>query len=535
MPYNLMCEKWITIQRKDGTKERIAPYEITSLYKENPVIRLCTPRPDFNGALIQFLIAMLQTAYPPETDREWEQRLNNPPDMETLQQKFLKYEDVFNLDGDGKRFMQDFELATMHDIENGDIKALLIESPGESALKKNTDHFVKRGNINFLCSACSAAAIFTLQTNSPAGGVGYRTSLRGGGPLTTILLGNTLWKSLWVNVLRKDQFNSLSGNPTLIEKADIFPWMGKLRTSEAVTGKETLAGNIHPLQMYWAVPRRIWLEGIEKEVKCDICNNLTKKGYSEFKVKNYGINYKPPWKHPLSPYYYAKENERLPLHPKENMSAYRHWLGLAVANNNPKHKVDIAEVVNIFQNQRYEEGQQYELWSFGYEMDNAKACSWQESKFPLVKVKPEIKSEYELKINALIHSSENISYNLIKALKAAWFKRPGDVKNNPSFAENLYWQKTEPIFYQIMGQIKQALEEAKDTLNILDYWLKSISSESLKIFDEFVMQCVFEDSDPKRITKARQDFMHFNYSIVNKEILGLPVDKIIKKTKKKKS
>ena len=81
------------------------------------------------------------------------------------------------------------------------IAALLIEQPGDKTLKDNTDLFIHRGQMQSLCPACAAAALYTLQAFAPSGGKGHRTSMRGGGPLSTLLKGRNLWESVWLNVL----------------------------------------------------------------------------------------------------------------------------------------------------------------------------------------------------------------------------------------------------------------------------------------------------------------------------------------------
>ena len=83
-------------------------------------------------------------------------------------------------------------------------EVLLIDSPGEAGLRKNTDLLVKRGRAARLSRAGAAIALFTLQTYAPAGGRGNRAGLRGGGPLTTLIAPDppedTLWHLLWANV-----------------------------------------------------------------------------------------------------------------------------------------------------------------------------------------------------------------------------------------------------------------------------------------------------------------------------------------------
>lgn len=116
---------------------------------------------------------------------------------------------AFEFDGAGPRFMQDFALPDGASDSFG-ISALFIETPGENALRKNKDHFIKRGGITALCPCCAATALLTLQINAPAGGAGHRTGLRGGGPLTTLLLCSPAM-SLWHDLAQRAGTARLSG------------------------------------------------------------------------------------------------------------------------------------------------------------------------------------------------------------------------------------------------------------------------------------------------------------------------------------
>lgn len=179
---NLMNDPWIPVRCADGSTRRIRPHELT--VADNPVMALDAPRPDFNGALAQFLIGLLQTVCAPADEEQWEDWLWSPPAPDTLAQRFAPLVPCFQLDGDGPRFMQDFDV-NMEGKENP-IAALLIEAPGEKTLKENADHFIKSETVKAICPACAAIALFTLQANAPSGGQGNRTSLRGGGPLTSV-------------------------------------------------------------------------------------------------------------------------------------------------------------------------------------------------------------------------------------------------------------------------------------------------------------------------------------------------------------
>lgn len=222
---NLITDRWIPVIRQNGQPDTIAPWQIAE--GNNPVVEINAPRPDFQGALYQFLIGLLQTCFAPEDEDQWLEYWQEMPEPEALQASFEKVEFAFELDNPkGVAFLQDLDLP---DCETKTIAALLIEAPGENALKKNTDHFVKRGQTKQLCPSCTATALFTLQINAPAGGSGVRVGLRGGGPLTTLVLPKapsaSLWQKLWLNVLNLDDPKELEST----EKIDssILPWLGK--------------------------------------------------------------------------------------------------------------------------------------------------------------------------------------------------------------------------------------------------------------------------------------------------------------------
>ena len=181
---NLINDPWIPIRRKNGAKALIAPWQLTET--DNPVITLNAPRPDFNGALMQFLIGLLQTAATPASHDQWLDWLEEPPTPDVLKAQFEPYADAFALQGEKGSFMQDFE--PLEGAGFNGIAELLIDSPGGNTVKENKDHFIKRGRVEQVCPCCAATALFSLQTNAPSGGQGHRTSLRGGGPLTTLVV-----------------------------------------------------------------------------------------------------------------------------------------------------------------------------------------------------------------------------------------------------------------------------------------------------------------------------------------------------------
>ena len=82
---NLLEESWLPVRMHDGSRERVSPSQLS-----NPGIAgFDADRADFNGALAQFAIGLLQTASPVDNVIGWRALLKVPPDQATLQNWFL--------------------------------------------------------------------------------------------------------------------------------------------------------------------------------------------------------------------------------------------------------------------------------------------------------------------------------------------------------------------------------------------------------------------------------------------------------------
>jgi len=142
---NLIQDKWISVRRADGAADTIAPFEIGA--SDNPVVDIAAPRPDFRGALYQFLIGLVQTAFAPDDDNEWEEKWKKVPKCEELRKAFEKLSEAFELDAEkGPAFMQDVTInRDDKKITSHDMGSLLIDVAGCG------DYFIKQNNFKNLC------------------------------------------------------------------------------------------------------------------------------------------------------------------------------------------------------------------------------------------------------------------------------------------------------------------------------------------------------------------------------------------------
>jgi CRISPR system Cascade subunit CasA len=513
---------WLPVRRASDARESILPWQITERMDEDPIVALDLPRPDFNGSLVQFLIGLFQTAWAPEDEADWAEAYERPPAPEVLRDACLRYREAFNVDGDGPRFLQDLMLSGEEPREIG---SLLIDEPGGKTLSDNRDLFIKREQYPALGLTAAVAALITLQTNAPSGGKGHRTSMRGGGPLTTLLIPDplhdplppNLWRMVWLNVFSREGMEGLTGNGRLTDISAIFPWMAPTRTSENPGGVETTPEEAHPLQMYWGMPRRIRLDldGI-KEGECPMTQRHEPL-VSAYQTRSYGVNYTGAWSHPLSPHVINEEGKPLPLHPQPGGIAYHYWLGLVLGN---EQGVKPAQVVAARDNSSARRRRAVRLWAFGYDMDNMKARGWYESVMPVYHLDTAQRERFSAEVKRLLAAADMGARNLRFALKDAWFSDGATVRGDLNFAADAFWHDTQLDFYAALDALhRHVAEEATEPDRRA--WLRRLNACAVNLFDTWAASGAIESENPKRIAVARKNLEWANRSKKIMNALGI--------------
>ena len=514
---NLISEPWIPVRRADGSRDKIAPWQITDHVgtDKSPIVAIATPRPDFDGALVQFLIGLLQTTCTPPNKGIWRQWRRELPSMEELKSRFESVTFAFELEGE-KPFMQD---STPSELTNElDIAALLIEAPGDQTLDQNKDHFIKRGLVERFCPHCATMALMSLQINAPSGGRGYRTSLRGGGPLTTLILGDSLWETCWLNVLEKIRYLG-DTEPDHAGVADRFPWLVKTRTSEArPPAGITTPVDVHSDQQFWATPRRIRLvaDDLDKETNCSLCGAMGKRLYQHFMTSNYGANYQN-FEHPLSPHY-VKDGASNPVHPQPGGVGYRHWLGLIENSTEGNTARKPAKVVEQFRNVAREDGR---LWAFGYDMDNMKARCWYDATMPILVMPEGLEDIFKAMVEQMVRGAGWVAGVVRGRVKDALLGN-SDARGDLSFVQMHFWSATEGAFYAYVKNLRNVLSEPGGEMPILGSWLGALRAAALTIFDHYAQSGDFDTADPRRIATARNDLSKALNGKKLRGLLGLP-------------
>jgi len=540
---NLLDEAWMPVRHQDGSRHWVAPPQLG----DPRIAAFDACRPDFNGALAQFAIGLLQTCNPVEDVYGWREWLKSGPSPEQLRTWLEPVREAFVFDGNGARFMQDFELREA-DGDPTPIAALLIDTPGENAIKNNSDHFVKRGRLQAVCPHCAALALFTLQLNAPSGGAGHRTGLRGGGPLTTLLMasgeGSSLWTCLWLNVSPRADWLQAGVEPGMFEARCRFPWLAP-QSAQQPDGGQVTPLQTHPDQVFWAMPRRIrLLEATTPAAACDLCGRDGMALIGAYINRNQGLNYKGSWRHPLSPYYETKEGW-LPLHPQPDGLGYRHWAGWVLGFASEKRRIEPAYALHQgWPRLERQLHQPLRLWAFGFDMENMKARCWYDSTLPLYHLADLPLSAHQAlqqDIKAWIEGAEQAARYLQWAVRDAWFGH--EARGDLSHVEAAFWAATEPAFYKLLAKAlaaqpadlgEDAEREARDARAL--GWLTTLQQQARRLFDEVLVGVVrIERQNPARVAAAHQKLQQQLYGDAIRKLLNLPVLNPEEKAAKKKA
>jgi CRISPR system Cascade subunit CasA len=517
-PLNLVRAPWLPVLRRSGQMDTIRPAQIAET--DDPIVDIAWPRPDFRLAAIEFLIGCLSTFAPPENEAMWRTHWRNPLGVEELDAAFAPYAHAFDLDGDGPRFMQDFE--PLADGTVNGAGALLIEAPGAQTERKNADLIVKRGRIARLSRPAAAMALFTLQTYAPGGGAGHRVGLRGGGPLTTLVVPNgaegrlPLWHLVWTHMvqLNPEQSWKPAEHGTL---SKVLPWLAPTPTSEK--GQTAMVADMAPLHVFWGMPRRIRLdfEQNESNLPCDLTGDVDTLTVAKYRTRPHGLFYsgwQPP--HPLSPHYRQKKTQPwLPLHGQPTGIGYLDWVGLVLSDADDT--CAPAAAVRRARGRWRTIGDAVRLSAGGYDMDNMKARGFVEAEMPLPPALNDDQAASRLDhcVRAAV-AGANVSADLLRtAVRNALFSQGATIdiaSASPlTTVRERFWRETEADFYELLRPFAEAFASNADTEDgpLLKPWLNTLRKAALQCFDDAAPLELdsFRDSpdDGQRVVRARRN------------------------------
>lgn len=529
---NLLKDKAIRVRRESGNEEWVSVFDSVCAGTKDSIVSLAYPRTDFNGAMMEFLIGCLAVVMAPKDEDEWETWRSSAPPRALLEERFKPIIPHFECDAEtGPRAFQDLD--SLEDVGETPIAQLLIDAPGEQALKQSADHFVKRGGVTALSPEMAMAALITLQTYAPSGGKGHRTSLRGGGPLTMLVEPphrddgtTTLWDRLWANVPNRN------GSPP--KEADyplIFPWLARTRTSESNRTTSPAGGEAHPLQAFFGMPRRVRLGFSDSGGQtCDLGGPSSPRVVRAFRMKSYGVNYSQSWSHPLSAYRKSAKKGSFPLHPSPGQLGYRNWLGLwgMDRQEGAKDKTEPARAVMIAA-QRFGSGgniRDLRVHAFGYQMDNMKPLRFVDQTIPLILDERLRQTDVAKDAAQLIAGAEEAGQALRRAVKIALH---GVREGKPGMPGALHYKSPDQLSKDAYADIPVAFERATEPAfeaclkrlavagdvdarrDVKETWFEQLRNAAAGLFDTRIDTNNQPTQALRRIAAARKGLMDALY------------------------
>ena len=457
---NLVSDAWIPVRREDGSRAVIAPWQMA----DDTLAFPDWPRPDLNIACLELLIGLVFLADPPRDAEDWQDRC--APDPERLRARLAPFAPAFELMGEGPRFMQDREAFEVGVRDPNPPDMLFIDSAGGQTIRNNADLLVKRARYPALDPATAAMTIYTLQAHAPSGGAGNRTSMRGGGPMVTLVdPGGGLWPLVWANVPDGE-----SADPQML------PWMWPARTSEK--GQKVFPDTAHPAEALFGQPRRLRLVGQEGRIPGVV-------------QRPYGANY-AGWEHPLTPHYRQKAGaELLPVHPRAGVFGYRNWLGTVLPSISTDDTARRAQVAELWRERG--SGRRADLLVAGWAMDNMKPRDFTFSRAPLLDLPEDLADRAE----GFVEAAAAVAVALRGALA-------------PVLAEGEAREAArEDFFLRTQGPFEARLSQLTavnaDPEAVARAWLSDVRAAALAIFDAAALPGLADRDirDQQEIVKAR--------------------------------
>lgn len=546
MTFNLLRERWLPIRTRSGVR-LIRPSEIVGAADEEP-LSLAYPRPDLECAAHEFLIGLLSVACAPATDEAWRAWWREPPTVDTLDAAFAPFERAFELDGDGPRFLQ--ELGEI-DGEALPVDALLIDTPGANAAKKNSDLLTHRARYPAVSRAAAAMMLYAMQAMAPAGGAGIRVSLRGGGPMSLLVLPTSedpstpppLWRTLWANVLETSRWPKFGDEQPVIER--LFPWL-----SPPLEGDVSSADpRVHPLQAFFGMPRRFRLVFGDAPALCPILGVEDPRPVIGLRQTPRGIDY-ATWTHPMTPYRRQKEGETpYSAKPKPGRLGYRDWTAAVVGDGDGGLRLAAqtahaaATRSSLLNPASFESRPRVRV--AGWAMNNMEATEFLIAEQPLhIAPNPEL-AETVAWLARKMAEAGDIGHALLRtALKAALFGEDAKVATDKAVfdeARIAFFDGTDAAFHRLLSELCAETDPSTLPDRMSDYakaWLRELSSAALEIYVQLTPPPLRDPAKATRVVDARRnlELALRGYGGLGKKLFGaldLPAPKPTRTSQKK--
>lgn len=282
---NLLEHPWIPVRADDGAGAfRLLTYR-DLLCEPGQNRQISLPRDDLELACLQLLACMTQVLFLPADDAAWRQRLAAPLTADEFDTVIATFRDWFDLDHPTQPFMQTRGVKA---AEATPIQKLLIGLPEGN----NHAFFNEAGEVGQVGGPVAAIALFNQASNCPSFGGGFKGSLRGGAPITTLVFDRDLRRMVWRNVLTR---------PRIEERqiAALGPAQDQPTWVSPIAEKSTIHWNQIGLMrgLFWQ-PAHVELVKADGARACGVLGGEATEGYSAFLKEKFNFTVEGVWPHP---------------------------------------------------------------------------------------------------------------------------------------------------------------------------------------------------------------------------------------------
>jgi CRISPR system Cascade subunit CasA len=277
---NLLFDDWIPATCA-GRAQQIG---LRTLLCGDQAWELSLPRDDMELAALQLLISLVQCIAAPPDRAGLRERIRQPMTEAELAAAAALYRDWFDLDHSTTPFMQTRGVSA---DKMTPIQKLFIGLPEGN----NHKFFDPEGAITTVCGGCATIALFNQASCCPSFGGGFKGSLRGSAPITTLVDAPDLRQRIWENVLPQDQQSDWQQ-----AAHDLPSWIAPVQAGETIYAVDIGLRR----GLFWQ-PARIELSVGNDVGTCGSCGHSTQSSYTGFFKEKFNYTVDGLWTHPHSP------------------------------------------------------------------------------------------------------------------------------------------------------------------------------------------------------------------------------------------
>jgi CRISPR system Cascade subunit CasA len=271
---DLLTDPWIPV-RADGGAGPFRLLTYPELLCRDGTWQVSVPRDDLELACVQLLVCMTQLMFLPEDDGTLRARLRARLTPEEFADGVAPCTQWFNLDHPTRPFMQSRGVKG----EWTSVQKLLPGLPEKTSTSASAHCFFNEvSEVRQIGGPIAAIALFNQASNSPSFGGGFKGSLRGGAPITTLVAGNDLRETVWRNVLTLPRVRERLPGYDVDFTRDQPTWVRPIKRQETVHWNEI--GLVRGL--FWQ-PARVEMLCAAEVSSCDVLGTQGQPVYTGFR------------------------------------------------------------------------------------------------------------------------------------------------------------------------------------------------------------------------------------------------------------